>query len=393
MKQTFALTSTYSSDEFGVCSALYELGGMVVIHDASGCNSTYTTHDEPRWYDMDSMIYISALSRNETILGRDKKLIDDLLTTAKKYNPRFIAVVGAPVPYMIGTDYKAIAKLCEEQTGIPGFGFDTNGMQDYTRGVRDAMKALAERFACLPEGFERSKPVNRPIRVNILGATPLDLGMTGSVMSLKDWLEANNMEMVSCYCMGMEAGQKTEADGLLAIEKSAQADISIVVSYGGAGAAKVLKEKFGVPFVYGLPFDAEPIALKIREALKEGTKGKDIVIIAEQIYGLSLAEALARRGIKARVLCQLDRIRDERVVPEGITFVYAPEEDDVMRELQNADLVVADPLYEPICGKATLVRLPHMAFSGRLFENEIPNLIGDGEELIKRIKESLIING
>ena len=41
MKQTARILSTYSADTFGVCSALYELGGMIVIHDPSGCNSTY----------------------------------------------------------------------------------------------------------------------------------------------------------------------------------------------------------------------------------------------------------------------------------------------------------------------------------------------------------------
>jgi hypothetical protein len=53
MKQVSVTLSTYTADVSGVCSALYELGGMVVIHDPSGCNSTYNTHDEPRWYDMD----------------------------------------------------------------------------------------------------------------------------------------------------------------------------------------------------------------------------------------------------------------------------------------------------------------------------------------------------
>ena len=53
MKQTARIISTYSADVMGVCSALFELGGMTVMHDASGCNSTYTTHDEPRWFDMD----------------------------------------------------------------------------------------------------------------------------------------------------------------------------------------------------------------------------------------------------------------------------------------------------------------------------------------------------
>ena len=45
MKQTARIISTYSADVMGVCSALFELGGMTVMHDASGCNSTYTTHD------------------------------------------------------------------------------------------------------------------------------------------------------------------------------------------------------------------------------------------------------------------------------------------------------------------------------------------------------------
>ena len=62
MKRVSYRLSAYSSDLFGVASALFELGGLTVIHDASGCNSTYTTHDEPRWYDMDSMVYISALT-------------------------------------------------------------------------------------------------------------------------------------------------------------------------------------------------------------------------------------------------------------------------------------------------------------------------------------------
>ena len=83
MKQVSGLISTYSSDEFGICSALFELGGMVVMHDASGCNSTYTTHDEPRWYDMDSMIFISAISESEAIMGDDDKFIGDLIETAE----------------------------------------------------------------------------------------------------------------------------------------------------------------------------------------------------------------------------------------------------------------------------------------------------------------------
>ena len=147
MRQVAGLISTYSSDEFGVCSALFELGGMVVMHDASGCNSTYTTHDEPRWYEMDSMVYISAISEAEAIMGDDDKFIRDLVETAGELHPAFIALVGAPIPYMIGTDLDAIAMIVEQETGIPCFGFQANGMHDYTVGVSMAMKRMVEAFA------------------------------------------------------------------------------------------------------------------------------------------------------------------------------------------------------------------------------------------------------
>ena len=55
MRQIQTFTSTYTADVSGVPSALYELGGMSVMHDASGCNSTYNTHDEPRYYGSKSM--------------------------------------------------------------------------------------------------------------------------------------------------------------------------------------------------------------------------------------------------------------------------------------------------------------------------------------------------
>ena len=88
MKQVSVTLSTYTADVSGVCSALYELGGMVVIHDPSGCNSTYNTHDEPRWYDMDSLIFISGLSQMDAIMGNDDKFINDIGTHPNSLNDR-----------------------------------------------------------------------------------------------------------------------------------------------------------------------------------------------------------------------------------------------------------------------------------------------------------------
>ena len=103
------------------------------MHDASGCNSTYTTHDEPRWYDMDSMVYISGLSEMEAIMGDDEKLIGDIADAAESLKPNFIAIAGTPIPAMTGFDYTAVAELIEDGTArelcVKYFG------EDFAAGV------------------------------------------------------------------------------------------------------------------------------------------------------------------------------------------------------------------------------------------------------------------
>ena len=54
------------------------IGGLIVMHDADGCNSTYDTHDEPRWYDTPSMVYVSGINEIDTIQGNDQRLIDNI---------------------------------------------------------------------------------------------------------------------------------------------------------------------------------------------------------------------------------------------------------------------------------------------------------------------------
>ena len=113
MKRSYKIIPIYTADVSGVCSALYELGGMTVMHDPSGCNSTYNTHDEIRWYDQNSMIYISGLTEIDAVMGNDEKLIRDIEIAAEELKPKFIALAGSPIPYMNGTDFEAIAKILE----------------------------------------------------------------------------------------------------------------------------------------------------------------------------------------------------------------------------------------------------------------------------------------
>ncbi len=136
----------YTGDVSGVCAALYELGGMVVIHDPSGCNSTYNTHDEVRWNYKESLIFISGLNDEDAIKGNDFKFIDDICRAAESLNPKFIMIVNSPIPYINGTDFNYISKAVFRKTGIRTYYIGTNAMHDYTKGCSDAFLSIVEKI-------------------------------------------------------------------------------------------------------------------------------------------------------------------------------------------------------------------------------------------------------
>ena len=374
MKQIASRISIYSAYTFGVCSALYELGGLCVMHDASGCNSTYNTHDEPRWYDFDSMVYISGISEMEAIMGDDQKFIDDIIYTAKELNPKFIALAGTPIPTMIGTDFKAIANIVENETKIPTFGFNTTGMNSYVSGAYKAFEALSKRFLKRNDKESRAEKS----RVNILGATPLDFSINNSIKSTVDLLKENDFDVISTWAMG-----STLED----IKNAVNTDVNLVISYSGMGAAKYMYEKFNIPYIVGTPFGKE-FAKKIVADLKEAIitkenkisyinrkidKNPQITIVGESIMSESLAYAISTEKNKTvNVISTLET--DKNLLLEGDKLkIY---EDDIEKELKNSKIIIADPLYRPICPlDSNFISLPHEGFSGRIYRDEIPNLI------------------
>ncbi|MBR3339209.1 MAG: oxidoreductase [Lachnospiraceae bacterium] len=374
--------STYSADNFGVCSALYELGGLVVMHDASGCNSTYNTHDEPRWYNMDSLVFISGLTEKNAIFGNDDKLISDLVTAAHEFHPRFIAVCGGPLPHIIGTDFRAVAKAVERQCGIPTFGFQTNGMDSYISGAGQALEALV---SMMPE---RKDDTNTgPAKVNILGVTPLDFSMNGSVEELRKLLERKGFKVGSTWAMG------DDLDHLL---KSADASVNLVVSAVGLRAAAAMEKKFGIPYVVGLPAgkkvterivdelrrkavcDREHIEYAAESQSPEQCQNADILIIGEPVQSLAIRETLSVSfGTEhTRIISPMHGLPKE-IISLGCEKVEL--EDELREACASAKHVIADPLYARLLPneRDKFIFLPHVAYSGRYYENDVPVLIGE----------------
>ena len=106
-------------------------------------------------------------------------------------------------------------------------------------------------------------------------------------------------------------------------------------------------------------------------------------VIGEGITSLSIASSIELEcGIPAKVLCATE-------CPEGILREcdrMTPDEDDIIPELEGAAYVIADPLYKPIVPQsAKFISLPSEAFSGRIYRDEIPDLVSDFDSLLQKL--------
>ena len=389
MRQSYRIIPVYTADVSGVCSALYELGGMVVMHDPSGCNSTYNTHDEIRWYEQDSLIYISGLTEIDAVMGNDAKFIHDIEEAEKELHPKFIALAGSPIPFMNGTDFPALAQVIETETGIPAFAIPTNGMHDYTYGAGLALAKIAERFVQpLKETKNADADVTSittiPHTLNLLGVTPLDFGPQQNADCMKQNLAKHGWQVISTWAMG---------DSLENISHAAEAEVNLVVSSVGLETAKILKDKFGTPYVIGTPVGdfTEDLVMALEHVTKNTEKKlseeesasvcqdeseipylqnrlsepQEITLIGEAVTMGSLAAAIEKKYHKAvRVICPLETNTGLLALNDRVT----KGEEEVQELLKDARIIIADPLYRPICPKSSsFYEFPHIAFSGRIF--------------------------
>lgn len=277
--QTHVFTSTYTADVSGVCSALYELGGMTVIHDPSGCNSTYSTHDEPRWFDTDSLMFVSGLDEMTAVLGDDNVLIDDVTHAVRDLKPRFVTLCSGSIPHIIAFDCKGVAHLLEKRTGIPMLPVATTGNRSYVAGVGAALTEWVKRFAdssenpyrvsssgspdCSANTLEGAAPSDA-FSVNLLGVTPLDFSINGNVDVMRKVFEDAGIPVNCCAAMG---------ESFDSLRHIFRASVNVVVSSCGRRLARYMEQTAGIPYVEGTPIGAFG-ATRLPELAKEAYEKK-----------------------------------------------------------------------------------------------------------------------
>jgi nitrogenase molybdenum-iron protein alpha/beta subunit len=314
MKGLRKYLTPFAPDDSGAVSVLYEAGGLIIIIDAGGCSGNVCGFDEPRWEEKRSAIFSAGLRDMDAILGRDDLLIAKIKKIMQEMETSFIALVGTPVPAVIGTDYKGLARLLEKEVNVPVLPIPTTGVGLYDVGIEKALTALVKRFA-------DTKVTQKTI--GVLGFTPLDYPWPKNpAYNYYDTVE----EVASC-------GSLTK---------------NYVASMAGLKAARYLEKHYGIPYVIGYPDDLYP-----------DITGEKVLAITTQAIGLDLRKKCPSLTIGSYFMMKKDYLDDH--------MVSFQEEDDLINYVHthHFDTIIADEAYKEMLDfSGDYIALPHFALSG-----------------------------
>lgn len=346
----------FSPDYSGASAVLFDLKTVTAMHDASGCTGNYTGYDDPRWYGSHSGIFCSGLRQIDAVLGDDEKLIKKMEAAARDIQPDLMALVGSPVPMVIGADLEGIAVELEERTGIPSFGFDTTGTAYYDRGAFRAAKALMDRYTAKQAAKEAA--IER--RVNILGALPMDFGKGEEIRDFKRFLAENGYETGLCLAMDYSLSDLKEA---------ASAQVNLAVSRFGFLMAQYMEQRFRIPYLCGFPAgeSGEKAWLEALERVREtkhseilnaveqkdGTEDMSVLIVGEQVMSNSLRYALFRdMGITRVTVGCLYGLEPALTLPGDLDL----SDEKKIRQAMNRpeyQMIIADPFLKVLLPENT----------------------------------------
>ena len=372
MKGLRKYIAPFAPDQSGATAVFCELGGLVIILDAGGCAGNVCGFDEPRWFASKSAIFSAGLRDMDAILGRDDKLVEKIGKACKKIDGNFVAVIGTPVPAVIGTDYAALRRMIEKKTGFVAVTVDTNGMELYDDGVRKASLELFRTFAgtdgagqVMVQKTGTDGAVNRgetagtdtPLKLlGVLGATPMDIVETETPDAIANYYKKEDWQQVSVYGMGA---------GLEAVRQAGQARKNLVIAPAGLEAARYLKKKYGTPYEAEYPLATIPGWDAFWENVTKKER-KKVLIVHQQVLANTLRDVI-RRESGAEVTVASWFMMDKDLKEDG--DVHLREEDQWISLVKDGgyDLIIGESLFMRAVPDyaGDHINLTHFAVSGK----------------------------
>lgn len=218
-----------------------------LIHGPIGC-AAYTwdirgsLSDGP---ELHRMSFSTDLKEIDVIYGGAEKLYKALTQLIKKYSPKAAFVYSTCIVGVIGDDVEAICKKVTKESGIFVIPVHSEGFKGTKKdGYYAACKAIFE----LIGQIEPNEKENFDYSINILG----EFNLAGEAWIIKEYYEKMGIKVLST----MTGNGRVDE-----IKSCHKAKLNVVQCSGSmTHLAKMMKEKYGIPFIRVSYFGNEDVS-------------------------------------------------------------------------------------------------------------------------------------
>jgi nitrogenase molybdenum-cofactor synthesis protein NifE len=177
-------------------------------------------------------------------MGREDKLKETILEIDEQFAPSMIAIVATCITSVIGLDLEGIAEEMQGFVHADLFVFSGGGFRGFHwEGKEEVLAKLTDYYTKDTKVLKDIKEVDRK-RANIIGVSAEQYNHVSDVNEIKRMLNLMNIDVNTVL-----TGNASTED----IKKLGNAEMNIVLNDTGISAAELLKERFGTPWLYGLP--------------------------------------------------------------------------------------------------------------------------------------------
>jgi nitrogenase molybdenum-cofactor synthesis protein NifE len=204
--------------------------------------------------------FSTDLKEKNIIFGGEKKLYAALIDLIDIHKPKAAFIYSTCIVGIIGDDVESICSKVSKEKGIPVIAVQSEGF----RGTKkDGYKAACEAIFKIT-GTGSTEGIGK-YSINILG----DFNLAGEVWIIKEYYRK----------MGVEVVATITGDGKIDdIKKSHGASLNVVQCSGSMSyLAKMMKEKYGIPYIRVSYFGIEDMSAALYDVAKHFGDNPDIL--------------------------------------------------------------------------------------------------------------------
>ncbi len=210
--------------------------------------------------------FSTDLKEKEVIFGGEPKLYQALTELIQTYKPKAAFVYSTCIVGIIGDDVEAVCKKVSRETHIPVLAVHSEGFKGTKK---DGYKAACDALFQLV-GTGRTDAVS-PVSINILG----EFNIGGEAWMIKKYYEQMGVEVVSVMTGDGRVDQ---------VRKSHGAALNVVQCSGAMTfLARMMEEKYGIPFIRVSYFGIEDMAKALYDVADHFSDHPGIKMRAQQL--------------------------------------------------------------------------------------------------------------